>query len=76
MLVQLAGRVIESALCAELTEHLGHPPGGVPQGANVRHGTGRKTMQTDLGPMEIKTPRDGDGGFEPELAGKRQTRPP
>jgi len=35
LLTQLAGRVIETALGAELTEHLGHPPGGAPQGANV-----------------------------------------
>ncbi len=30
LLTQLAGRVIETALDAELTEHLGHPPGRVP----------------------------------------------
>ena len=39
LLSQLAGRVIEAALEAEMTEHLGHPPGGVPQGANVRNGS-------------------------------------
>jgi hypothetical protein len=33
LLTQLAGRVIESALGAELTEHLGHPPGGRPAAA-------------------------------------------
>src|SRR3954453_1446193 len=49
LLAQLAGRVIETALGAELGEHLGHPPGGVPAGANVRNGSGRKTVQTDLG---------------------------
>ena len=32
LLAQLAGRVVEAALEAEMTEHLGHPPGGVPQG--------------------------------------------
>jgi putative transposase len=74
LLTQLAGRVIETALGAELTEHLGHPPGGVPQGANVRNGAGRKTVKTDLGPVEITTPRDRDGSFEPQLVGKRQTR--
>jgi putative transposase len=57
LLAQLAGRVIETALGAELSEHLGHPPGGVPQGPNVRDGTGRKTVQTELGPVQIKTPR-------------------
>src|SRR3954449_283608 len=74
LLTQLAGRVIETALGAELTEHLGHPPGGVAQGANVRNGAGRKTVSTDLGPVEIKTPRDREGSFEPRLVAKRQTR--
>lgn len=74
LLTQLAGRVIETALGAELTEHLGHPPGGVPAGPNVRNGAGSKALQTDLGTVRIKTPRDRDGSFEPQLVGKRQTR--
>lgn len=74
LLTQLAGRVIETALGAELTEHLGHPPGGVPAGPNVRNGAGSKRLHTDLGTVEIKTPRDRDGSFEPQLVGKRQTR--
>src|SRR3954447_11160907 len=74
LLTRLAGRVIETALGAELTEHLGHPPGGMAQGANVRNGAGRKTVSTDLGPVEIKTPRDREGSFEPRLVAKRQTR--
>jgi putative transposase len=74
LLSQLAGRVIETALGAELTEHLGHPPGGVAQGPNVRNGAGRKTVSTDLGPVAISTPRDRDGSFEPQLVAKRQTR--
>ena len=51
LLSQLAGRVVEAALDAEMTEHLGHPPGGVPQGANLRNGSTPKTLQTDLGPV-------------------------
>jgi putative transposase len=74
LLTQLAGRVIETALGAELSEHLGHPPGGEPAGANVRNGAGRKTVQTELGPVQVKTPRDRDGSFEPKLVAKRQTR--
>jgi putative transposase len=74
LLSQLAGRVVEAALDAEMTEHLGHPPGGVPQGANVRNGATAKTLQTDLGPVEIRTPRDREGSFEPRLVAKRQTR--
>jgi transposase-like protein len=74
LLSQLAGRVVEAALEAELTEHLGHPPGGVPQGPNVRNGSIRKQLQTDLGPVDINTPRDRDSSFEPQLVRKRQTR--
>src|SRR3954465_9057070 len=74
VLSQLAGRVIETALGAELTEHLGHPPGGVAQGANVRNGAGRKTVSTDLGPVEVRTPRDREGSFAPRIVAKRQTR--
>jgi putative transposase len=74
LLSQLAGRVVEAALEAEITEHLGHPPGGVPQGANVRNGHTAKTVQSDLGPVQVKTPRDRQGTFEPQILPKRQTR--
>jgi putative transposase len=75
-LTQLAGRVIETALGAELTDHLGYPPGQAPPGAggNHRNGSTAKRLQTDLGPVEIKTPRDRAGSFEPQLVAKRQTR--
>jgi putative transposase len=74
LLSQLAGRVVEAALEAEMTEHLGHPPGGIPNGSNVRNGHTSKTVQSDLGPVEIKTPRDRQGGFEPQIVPKRATR--
>jgi putative transposase len=73
---RLAGRVIETALGAELTEHLGYPPGQAPPGGagNHRNGHTAKTLQTELGPVAVKTPRDRKGTFEPRLVGKRQTR--
>ncbi len=74
LLSQLAGRVLEAALQAEMTEHLGHPPGGVPAGGNVRNGSTAKTVASDLGPVRIETPRDRDGSFEPKIVAKRQTR--
>src|SRR4051794_8440056 len=49
LLTQLAGRVIETALGAELTEHLGYPPGAPAASGNVRNGGTSKTLQTDLG---------------------------
>ncbi len=66
--------VLETALNEEMTEHLGHEPGGAPAGSNVRNGATAKTVQTDLGPVEITTPRDREGSFEPKLVAKRQTR--
>ena len=76
LLTQLAGRVIETALGAELSGHLGYPPGEAPPGGagNSRNGSTQKTLKTDLGDVEIKTPRDRKGSFEPKLVGKRQTR--
>ena len=73
---QLAGRVIETALGAELSEHLGYPAGQAPAGGagNHRNGHTPKTLQTELGPVEVRTPRDRQGTFEPRLVGKRQTR--
>ena len=76
LLTQLAGRVMETALEAELSEHLGYPPGQAPPGGapNSRNGSISKTVQTELGPVSIRTPRDRDGSFDPRLVGKRQTR--
>jgi putative transposase len=73
---QLAGRVIETALGAELSEHLGYPPGQAPPGGagNHRNGHTAKTVQSELGPVAVRTPRDREGTFEPKLIGKRQTR--
>jgi len=76
VLTQLAGRVIETALEGELTEHLGYPAGQAPRGgaSNHRNGSTPKTVQTELGPVALKTPRDRAGTFEPQLVAKRQTR--
>src|SRR5215208_4267851 len=76
LMSQLAGRVLETALGAELTGHLGYPPGQAPAGGagNVRNGHTAKTVATDLGPVEVRTPCDRAGTFEPQLVRKRQTR--
>ena len=76
LLTQLAGRVIETALGAELSEHLGYPPGQAPPGGvgNVRNGSTPKTLKTELGEVAVRTPRDRRGSFDPRLVGKRQTR--
>ncbi len=76
LLSQLAGRVVDAALRGELTDHLGYPPGQAPPGggANMRNGSIPKTLQTELGPVAVSTPRDRQGTFEPQLVAKRQTR--
>jgi putative transposase len=76
LITQLAGRVIEAALGAELTDHLGYPPGQAPPGGtgNVRNGSTPKTLNSDVGELAINTPRDRDASFAPRLVAKRQTR--
>ena len=76
LLKQLTKAVVERALGAELTHHLGYEPGDVAakEGENCRNGHTSKTIVTDHGPIEIEVPRDRDASFEPQLVRKRQRR--
>jgi putative transposase len=76
LLGQLTRRLLERALQAEMSEHLGYPPGQAPPGGagNARNGRPTKTVLTDQGPVRIRSPRDRNGSFEPKIVGKRQTR--
>jgi transposase-like protein len=47
------------------------PPGGT---GNSRNGSTAKTLATEHGPVEIKTPRDRNASFEPQLVRKGQRR--
>src|ERR1700733_4889984 len=69
LLAQLTKRLVERALEVELTDHLGYeshrePPGGA---GNTRNGSTGKTLVTEHGTVEVRTPRDRDGSFEPKL---------
>ena len=78
LLQQLTKRVLESALDGEITDHVGHDkhdPAGKNSG-NSRNGTRAKTVLTDVGPVEVKVPRDVAGTFEPQIVAKRQRRSP
>src|SRR5829696_3222772 len=68
--------LIERALGAELTHHLGYGPGTAkPEPTtNHRNGTSGKTVLTDDGPVAIDVPRDREGTFEPQLIGKHERR--
>lgn len=74
LLSGLTKTVLETALEAELTEHLGHEHGQTPLGSNIRNGTRVKTVLTEIGPVEIEVPRDRDGSFEPVIVPKRKRR--
>jgi putative transposase len=56
LLNQLTKNVLETALEAELTEHLGHDHGQTPIAANMRNGTRSKTVLTEIGPVQIEVP--------------------
>jgi putative transposase len=76
LLQQMMKSVLEAALNEELTEHLGYEPGD-PAGrgsGNSRNGTTRKTLLTESGPVELDTPRDRSGSFEPQIVRKGQRR--
>ncbi|MGE5117385.1 MAG: IS256 family transposase [Betaproteobacteria bacterium] len=68
--------LIERALGAELSHHLGYAPGAArPEDAtNHRNGTSGKTVLTDDGPLRVEVPRDRDGSFEPVLIAKHERR--
>jgi putative transposase len=74
LLSGLTKTVLETALEAELTEHLGHEHGEAPMGANMRNGMRAKTVFTEIGPVQIEVPRDRDGSFEPVIVPKRKRR--
>ena len=65
---------VESALNAELDEHLGYERHQASNNGNSRNGYASKTVKTEDGQFELDTPRDRDGSFEPQLIKKGQTR--
>lgn len=65
---------IETALNAELTAHLGHERNQPSVDGNARNGYSTKQILTSDGEFELRTPRDREGTFEPQLIKKHQTR--
>ena len=73
---ELKKRLIEKAMDAEITHHLGyekHSPSGKNTG-NSRNGKSPKTIKSDSGEIPIVVPRDRNGSFEPRIVKKNQTR--
>jgi putative transposase len=76
LLKQLQKRLLEKAMGAELTVHLGygkHDPAGKNSG-NSRNGTSPKTLKGEFGNLELASPRDRNGSFEPQIVAKGQRR--
>lgn len=76
LLRQLTKAILERALKAELSDHLGfekHDPAGHHSG-NSRNGSSRKRLQGNFGELELETPRDRNASFEPKIVAKGQSR--
>jgi len=67
---------LEAALGAEMEEHIGYAPyaSSGRNSGNSRNGHSKKRLKGDFGEVEIATPRDRNGSFEPQLVKKGQTR--
>lgn len=76
LLKQLTKAVVERALQAEMSAHLGHDKHEPVANAvgNTRNGSSRKTLKGEFGELPIEIPRDRQGSFEPQLIPKHQTR--
>jgi putative transposase len=76
LLKQLTKAILERAMQAEMTGHLGyekHYPAGYKSG-NSRNGNSKKKVTGDFGQIDLETPRDRNGTFEPKIVAKHQTR--
>lgn len=69
VLAPLLKRLLEAGLQGEMSGHLSEEQ----TNKNRRNGLSRKQVKTDYGNIEVCTPRDRDGSFEPTLLAKRQT---
>lgn len=76
LLKQLTKGLLERALQAEMTVHLGHEKNGslATKGGNSRNGKSAKTIKGEFGSLPIEVPRDRDSSFSPVIIPKGQTR--
>ncbi len=71
---QLTTATFQAMLDTEMEEHLGYSTNDreAKKESNSRNGRGTKKLRGDFGELEIETPRDRDGTFEPQLIKKRR----
>ena len=72
-LKDIFGPMFEAMLQGELDNHLGYEANdhGYKESDNRRNGYAKKTLKSSMGDVEISTPRDRDGSFDPQLIPKR-----
>ena len=76
LLKQLTKAVLERALKAEISHHLGYEKHSLEgkNSGNTRNGKSSKTLKGDFGTLPIDIPRDRQSSFEPKIVPKGQTR--
>jgi len=67
---------VEAALKGEMNHHLGYEKNASigRHSGNSRNGSSSKTLKGNHGELELNTPRDRNGTFEPNIVKKGQTR--
>ena len=67
------GPIFQAMLQGEMDNHLGYESNdhGFKETENRRNGYTNKTVRTTYGEVPIKSPRDRDGSFEPQIIPKR-----
>lgn len=73
VLAPLLKRLLDASLQGELEGHLLEEKAMDTRRKNRRNGVSTKKVKTLYGPIDITTPRDRNGSFEPEILPKRQT---
>jgi putative transposase len=76
LLKQFTKAVLERAMQAELTHHLGYEKhdSKAHNNGNSRNGKSKKTLKGEFGTLPIEVPRDRQSTFEPKIVPKGQTR--
>jgi transposase-like protein len=72
LLQQVTRTVLQTALEAEMAEHLGYERGQIPPAGadNQRNGSSVKTVRTEVGAVRLQVPRDRAGSFAPRIVPK------
>lgn len=76
LLKQLTKQLLERAMQAEMTEHLGYKKNATAdkKTSNSRNGSYKKRIKGEFGNLDITVPRDRNSSFEPVIVPKGQSR--